>query len=62
MGMTSGNNGYMTCRCIGDDLYDFFHISHVMRNPNYAICEQQMRRSACASAQSDQCLCYSLPR
>ena len=26
------------------------HMSHVMRKPVYAICEQQMRRSACASA------------
>ena len=33
-----------------------------MRKPVYAICEQQRRRSACASAQSDQRLCYSLPR
>ena len=31
-------------------------------NVSYAICEQQRRRSACASAQSDQCLCCSLPR
>ena len=29
-------------------------------NMSYAICEQQRRRSACASAQSDQRLCYSL--
>ena len=36
-------------------------LSH-MRKPVYAICEQQMRRSACASAQSDQRLCCSLPR
>ena len=28
----------------------------------YAICKQQRRRSACASAQSDQHLCCSLPR
>ena len=27
----------------------------------FAICEQQMRRSACASAQSDRRLCCSLP-
>ena len=33
-----------------------------MRKPVFAICEQQRRRSACASAQSDQHLCYSLPR
>ena len=31
-----------------------------MRKPVYAIWEQQRRRSACASAQSDQRLCYSL--
>ena len=31
-------------------------------NVSYAICEQQRRRSACASAQSDQRLCCSLPR
>ena len=37
-------------------------LSHVMRKPVFAICVQQRRRSACASAQSDQRLCYSLPR
>ena len=36
-------------------------MSHIMRKPVYAICEQQGRRSACASAQSDQHLCCSLP-
>ena len=30
-------------------------------NVSYAICEQQRRRSACASVQSDQGLCCSLP-
>ena len=33
-----------------------------MRKPVFAICEQQRRRSAHASAQSDQHLCCSLPR
>ena len=33
-----------------------------MRKPVYAICEQQRCRSACASVQSDQRLCCSLPR
>ena len=33
-----------------------------MRKPVYAICKQQRRRSACASTQSDQHLCCSLPR
>ena len=37
-------------------------MSLVMRKPVYAICEQQRRRSTCASAQSDQHLCCSLPR
>ena len=38
------------------------HITLVMRKPVYAIYEQQRRKSACASAQSDQHLCCSLPR
>ena len=29
-----------------------------MTKPAFAICEQQRRRSACASAQSDQRLCF----
>ena len=37
-------------------------LSHVMRKPVYAICKQQRHRSACAFAQSDQHLCFSLPR
>ena len=32
-----------------------------MRKPVYAIWEQQRRRSVCASMQSDQFLCCSLP-
>ena len=38
------------------------HISHVIWKPVYAISEQQRCQSACASAQSDQHLCCSLPR
>ena len=34
------------------------HMSHVMRKPVNAICEQQRRRSACSAAQSDQRLCF----
>ena len=37
-------------------------MSQVMSSPVSAICEQQRRRSACASAPSDQHLCCSLPR
>ena len=36
-------------------------MSHVMKKPIYATCEQQRRRLACASAQSDEHLCCSLP-
>ena len=35
-------------------------MSHIVRKP--ILCEQQRRRSACASAHSDQHLCCSLPR
>ena len=35
-----------------------FIISHAMRKPVYAICEQQRHRSACTSAQLDQHLCF----
>ena len=38
------------------------YLSPIMRKPVFATCEQQRRRSACASTQSDQHLCYSLPR
>ena len=34
------------------------NLSNVMRKPVFAICEQQRRRSACASANSDQHLCF----
>ena len=30
------------------------------RNPDFGVCEQRRRRPACACAQSDQRLCYSL--
>ena len=37
------------------------YVSRVMRKPVQAICEQQRRRSVCASVQSDQHLYCSLP-
>ena len=37
-------------------------MSHDMREPVYAICKQQRRRSACACAQYGQHLCCSQPR
>ena len=40
----------------------FYKMSHFMRKPVYDICDQQRRRSACASVQSDQRLYGSLPR
>ena len=43
--------------------YGFWYkLSLVMIKPAYAICKQQRCRSACTSAQSDQRLCWSLPR
>ena len=39
-----------------------YPMSHIMRKSVFALCEQQRRRSACASTQSDQRLYYSLPR
>ena len=36
----------------------YSNLSHFMRKPAFAICEQQSRRSACAFAQSDQCLYF----
>ena len=39
-----------------------YNLSHVMTKLDFAICEQQRRRSAYASAQSDQCLCCLLLR
>ena len=38
------------------------YLSHIIRKPVYAMCKQQRRRSTCASVQSDQHLCFSLPR
>ena len=35
-------------------------LQHDARNPDFVACEQQRRRSDCASAQSDQRFCYSL--
>ena len=40
----------------------YYNWARPWENVSYAICEQQRRRSACASAQSDQQLCCSLPR
>ena len=45
----------------GNILYAYimwFKISRIMRKPVFAVCEQQRRRSACASVQSDQHLCF----
>ena len=36
------------------------HMGLVERKPDFGGCEQQKRKPACASAQSDQRLCYSL--
>ena len=47
---------------ISNGIHRVFQLSHIMRKPAYAIGEHQRRRSACASAQSDQRLCCSLHR
>ena len=39
-----------------------YHMSYIMRKLVFAVCEQRRRRSACASRQSDERLCYSMPR
>ena len=39
----------------------YLKMGHIMRKPVFVICEQQRRRSACASTQSGQRLCCSLP-
>ena len=44
-----------------DSVCQLNHLSHVMRRPILAICQQQRCRSACASVQSDQHICCSLP-
>ena len=48
-------------RDTGDHVPTTVYMSHVMRKPVYAMCEQQRRRSACASAQSNQRLWCSHP-
>ena len=42
--------------------YMSYSLSHIIRKPVFAICDQQRCRSACAFAQSDQHLCCSLLR
>ena len=37
-------------------------VSWISRNLSSGVCEQQRHRPACTSAQSDQCLCYSLTK
>ena len=54
-------NRFLLYWCIGSEEY-VHQMSHVVRKPVYAIYEQQRHRSACASVQSDQHLCCSLPR
>ena len=54
----------MMCNIFSSFLFLTHHaiqMSLVMRKP-FAICKQQRRRSACASAQTYQSLCYSLLR
>ena len=43
-------------------ILSFYYLSHIMRKPVFAVCQQQRCRSACAFRQSDQHLCYLLLR
>ena len=52
----TGQNSLSTC------VITQYKWARPWENVSYVICEQQRRRSACASAQSDQRLCCSLPR
>ena len=52
----------MTSVCYCPIDVPWVYMNHIMRKPVYAICEQQRRRPACASTQSDQRLCCSLTR
>ena len=42
-------------------IYIYIYIYKPCHKKTFAICKQQRRRSACASVQSDQHLCCSLP-
>ena len=61
---TGYNNGLDGFCCLGN-MHDsggqpkactHYYLSHIMRKPVYAKCEQCRHRSACTSVQSDQCL------
>ena len=54
--LNKGHHTYCPCNNTDTD-----NMSLVLREPVFARCEQQSRRSACASAQSKQRLCCSLP-
>ena len=71
------NSQFLCLFCIGNSCFFFLFFFNFIpataafyvliwarpwENVSYAICEQQRRRSACASAQSDQRLCCSLQR
>ena len=40
-------------------IYSFIYLASSRENLSSVVCEQQRRRAACASAQSDQRLCFS---
>ena len=50
------------CHVVAQFVKPSFSLSHVMRKPVLAICEQQRCRSACSYVESDQHLCCSLSR
>ena len=51
---------YMNASTNDTEYQENYHIGHDGRQPDFVACEQQKRRPACAFAQSDQHLCYSV--
>ena len=59
MFLTHRNGNRTENRSRSDKMFSY-NLRDVVGKPVSAICKKQRRRSACASAQSDQCLCCSL--
>ena len=41
-----------------NSIQSYMYMGLVVRKPDFVACEEQMHSIACASAQSDQCLCH----
>ena len=54
---------YVLIECVFKGRFQRTHTQNygqIARNPDFAACDQQRRRPDSASAQSDQCFCYSI--